>query len=54
MNARKDVEDDSTWRERTNREVKEALEQLRGLDEAGMICWMLGITREELDELGGI
>ena len=47
-------EDEKTWRERTNREVREALEQLRGLDEAGRICWLLGITREELNELGGI
>jgi hypothetical protein len=47
-------EDEKTWRERTDREIKEALEQLRGLDEAGRLCWLLGISREKLDELGGI
>lgn len=47
-------EAEGAWRERTNAEVREALDQLRGLDEAGRICWMLGITRDELKELGGL
>ena len=47
-------ETEDAWRERTNAEVREALDQLRGLDESGRICWMLGISREELEELGGL
>lgn len=47
-------ETEDAWRERMNREIREALRQLRGLDEAGRVCWMLGISREQLEELGGL
>lgn len=52
--VRKDMEDDRAWRERANQEIREALDHIRGLDEAGRLCWLLGITQEKLDELGGI
>lgn len=40
--------------ERHVAEVRQALDELRDLDEIGKIAWLLGVTVEDLERVGGL